>query len=84
MSSSERPHGGSGSCGFSYDQLGFDGVFAVQLGTWPVNTLQEDLGGDASHFAQGLTNGGQGRILESGTLNVVKSDDGNVSGNVEA
>ena len=72
------PDAGNGTGGFPYNQLGFDDVLGVQLGTWAVNTLEENLSGGASHFAQGLAHGGEAGILEGGVLNVVESDYGDV------
>jgi len=71
---------GSGTCGFPYNQFGFDDVLGVQLGTWAVNTLEQYLSGGASHFAQGLAHGSEAGILEGGILNIVEPDHGDIVG----
>ncbi len=59
-------------------------MLVTKLGTGTVDAFDENFGGGASHLTKGLAHGGQGGILEGGTLNVVESDDGNIGGNLQA
>ena len=68
------------ACGFSYNKFRFDDVSFVQLGSWPVDALEKNLGGGASHFAQGLAHRSQAGLLVGGALNVVEADNGNIFG----
>lgn len=59
-------------------------MLVTKFGTGTVDAFDQNFGSGPSHLTQGLPHGGQGRILEGGTLNVVESDYGDISGNPQA
>ena len=75
------PHGAGG---FAHDEFRLDDVFLVEFEAGTVDAPEEDLGSGAAHLAQGLADGGQGRVLVGGALDIVKADDGNIFGDVQA
>jgi len=71
------------TCGFSNYQLGFDGVLVAKFGAWAVDSLQEISAAARPIRARAGARWLSG-ILEGGALDVVKSDYGNIFGNVQA
>ena len=75
---------GSGAGCFPDNQLGFDGVLVVEIGSGTVNALQQNLSGRPAHLAERLAHGRQARILVGSTLNVIESNDRHVFGHLQA
>ena len=48
------------------------------------NALKQDAGGGETHLVQRLADGGEARVVKSGSLDVIEPDDGHIGGNLKA
>jgi len=73
--------GGTG--GLADDEFGMNGNEVRESGL-PANALQQDAGGGGAHVRERLANCGEAGVVKCSALNIVKANDGNVGGNLEA
>lgn len=73
----------SGAGGFADDEFRGENDFRNK-GSALLDAVEEGLCGDGAHFEEGLVDGRKRRDGESGEVDVVEADDGNVAGNAEA
>src|SRR5581483_4685220 len=72
-----------GACSFAHNEFWLNRDLTYVLHFRTVYAPQSSLSRDFAHFAERLPNCGQSRDLISGTLNVVKADDGNILGDAQ-
>ena len=63
--------------GFAQDQFWLD-LNDVRPFLFRRDTSNQGLGSEAAHFHQRLPDGGEGRDVERGTVNVIEADNGNI------
>lgn len=69
--------------GFANDQFGMDGNNIRESGL-AADALKEDTRRDSTHLRKRLADGGEAWVVESGALNIVEADNGNVAGDLKA